>query len=134
MTKSLLDTNVDSVEDIREHPHGKYLGKIIQVEYKEIGDEKELVSISFRADTAIDLDLTGVELNRRLYHEVWITPNSIKMAKKGLKEAGVPMDTGTFRSALSSIEGSDAEFTVGVDAYNKGKGNLRPKVLSFRLI
>lgn len=134
MTKSLLDTNVDAVEDIREHPHGKYLGKIIQVEFKEIGDEKELVSISFRADTGIDLDLTGVELNRRLYNEVWITPSSLKMAKKNLKESGVPMDRGTFRESLTSIEGSEAEFTVGVDAYNKARGNLRPKVLSFRLI
>ncbi len=135
MTKSLFDTNVDAVEDIREHPHGKYSGKLIQAAFKTIEEEKEVLSLSFRATAAAeDLDLAGVELNRLLYREIWFTPNSIKRAKDELKKAGVPMETGDFRTNITSIEGADVEFTVGVDKYHANKGDTRPRVQSFRLV
>lgn len=134
MSKSLLDTNVDSIEDIRNHPSGRYEGKVVSVKFGEYED-KQTVDLAFRATAALDdQDLSGVEMNRMLYHRIWLSADNLRYVKRDLARAGVDLTSGTLRDSISNLEGADVEMSVGIDDYDKKKGRDIPKVLTFRLV
>lgn len=135
MTKSLFDTNLDDVKEIREAPPGKYVGTISYTRREPKDDGKEKISIGFKIKAAVDdLDLDGVNLNRYVYKTIILSEASFPYVKKELKEAGLDLSGTTLKDVISSLEGQDVEFTVGEDDYQKKQGReYRATVLRFKL-
>jgi hypothetical protein len=135
MTKSMLDTNLDTVQEIRELPAGKYVGRVIS--YKsEDQDERTKISLAFKVLEAVgDADLTGVNLNRYVYKTIIITEKSNQYVKKDLIEAGLDVAGLTYKEIFSSLEGQDVEFSVAADPWHKKTfDKYRPTVTEFRIV
>lgn len=133
---SLIDKNLDEVVDLKKHPSGRYTGKIIATKFKKKDDDKYGLSISFRADAALDdVDLEGVQMNQLLWYNQMVTEKSLEIVKKNLKSYGVEVAGRSLRSALAEVEGAEVEMTVGVSKYDRENGrDDNISVLSFKIV
>lgn len=131
MTDTVLEHNLDDVEEIRNHPTGWYRGTVVGYKVGVIPneDQKQYADIEFRADAALsDQDLTGVELNRIVRGRVMLTAESAKYAKKQLREFGIDLTGLSYKDALEAAVGKDVDFYVEPDAYAAKRGRDIVKV------
>lgn len=122
---SILDTNLDEVQEPRQAPPGHYLATATNFKVDKIPNEKETpyADIEFRLNEALDgQDLTGVNLNRPIYGRIWLTADSLGRAKQELRKFGNPIEGTNLRAALEQIVGCVVKVKVDLDKRAADRG------------
>ena len=119
MSNDILDLNVDSIDDIKDHPPGRYKGVVTGFKVDKNANDKQFVFLDFKAQEALEgQDLSGVELNRTLRGErLFLTESAIKYTKNALKNIATP--TGTIAEWLESMVGVEVVFTLKIEEVEK---------------
>jgi hypothetical protein len=113
MSDDILDMNPNQVESIRNIPDGRYLGVIASYDIDKNANGNQFVQFAFRAVEPLeDQDMTGVELNRKIYSErQFLTKDAAKYTKQKIANTGVP-EGATMRDWIEACVGAEVEFTV----------------------
>jgi hypothetical protein len=123
---SLMDMNIDDVQESRDLPPGGYVATVTNYKSDKIPNEKqtEYVDVEFRILEAVDgQDLAGVNLNRPVYGRIWASPAAAGAAKKELNKFGVDVTGLKFKDAFDKIVGATVRVQVGADKYFLDKRN-----------
>jgi hypothetical protein len=122
----ILDLNPADVETIRNHPDGKYKGVVVDYVIEKNANGKQFVKFSFKAEEAAEgQDLTGVELNRRLYSEqLYLTKDAAKYTKQRIANFNVP-EASTMREWIESVVGTTVVFNLETKTNEKSGKEYR---------
>lgn len=131
----MLEQNLDDVVATRALPPGRYAGNIISWKQSKTATGTEKASLAFRVKEALtDTDLSGVELNKFVYMDVWLTDNTKKRNKTMFVNANIDSDGKSYKEIFDSLESADVVFEVGADDWaQKNRDEYRPVVTKFKL-
>jgi len=124
MSNNILDLNVDTVDDIKDHPPGKYKGVVTGYKVDKNTNDKQFIVVEFKAQEALeDQDLTGVEMNRTLRGErLFLTDSAVKYTKSALARISKP--TGSFADWFETLVGQEVVFELKTEEVEKN-GSIR---------
>lgn len=133
MSDDILNMNPGEIEDLRDHPDGRYEGVVVDYKVETNANGKKFVEFSFRAEGALEgQDLTGVEMNRRLYSErLYLTKDAAKYTKERLRNFGVP-EGDTMGEWIESIVGAKVTFNLTTTPAKTEGGKEFRQVKSWR--
>jgi uncharacterized protein (DUF1778 family) len=133
MSDDILDLAPTEIEDIRNHPDGRYKGVMVDYEIGKSPSGKQYVQFFFRAEEALEgQDLTGVELNRRLRSErQWLTREAAKYTKQRLTQFGV-QEADSMRQWIEDCVGANVTFNLETKASETNPEKSYQNVTSWR--
>jgi hypothetical protein len=118
------NTTLEAVEDIREHPPGRYLGYISGYKLEVTDDNKPFAILEFKASEGISgQDLDGVELNRTLRSQrLYFTDKAAKYSKAALKKVNPDLnDKVPLKETFESLVGVEVKFDYKAEKSANGK-------------
>ena len=123
---SFWDSRPSDVEDIRELPHGTYLGYLAGYTLDETDVEKPYCVLEFRAKEPLSgQDMTNVETNRPLRtNRMYFSAAAKKYTKAALAELN-PEFPPSWKLYFENLVGTEAKFEYGLKKANNGKEYLQ---------